>query len=202
MGRLLGMAVSVPDAASDDGRRALYRAIGELGEDGRTECSEACFGGARGGPPLPAAWTRRTGFLASRRLEPSLLPMGLRHAHRVAQAPRPARQRHRGGSSQGVGLGRVVRGAGLRPRRAAPADVRGGLSKPVSQRRPSGKPFPGIQPERTGWPACAPRASSCLGHLRASRCGPADARRGAVPRPGSHASEPDSRAVGSGQGRS
>lgn len=200
-GRIMGMAVSVPDTVSDAACRALYRAVGNwetavelgvlkivLGSRGVCRLSRL-----RGPATLvslrPGVWNR-----ASCRWV-SATP------HRAPQTSRPTRWGHRSIPGQGVGSGRVGGSDGLPPRWAARADVRRGLSESVSRGRPSLRPLSCIQSERTGRPAPPPPTASCLGDLRASRDGSVDARRGALLRSGTDASETDGDTIGDLTGR-
>ena len=177
-GRLLGMAVSVPDDVGDDARRALYRAIGNWEAAPRDDALQLTLGAQgvvrlsrqRGPATLvslrPSAWSR-----ASCR-------WGFRDPHRLAPASWPTRRWDQGHAGEGMGFGRGVRGLGLRPRRVARTNVGGGLPESVSHRLPAGEPFPPVQSERPVRPAREAPTASCLRNLRVSGCGPVDAWRG------------------------
>ena len=183
-GRLLGMAVSVPDTVGDGARRALYRAMGNwerTAGDGFLNLTMGTRGvihlRRRRGPAMlaslrPSAWNRASTRWVS--ATPIALP---RHPGRL-----------HGGTATAAGAGmdgvRVVRGVGLQARRVVGTDIRGGLPEPVSHRGSPGRPFPGISSERTSRPARAPPAFARRGDLRASRSGSVDARCRTVPRAG------------------
>ena len=199
-GRLLGMAVSVPDAVSDGARRALYRAIGNwerTAGDGFLNLTMGTRGvihlrRQRGPATLaslrPSVWNRASTRWVS--ATPVALP---RHPGRLRGGTAASRARAWAAAESSVAL--ACKHVGL-----PESVIRGGLPEPVSHRGSPGRPFPGFSSERTSPQTRAPPTVARRGDLRASRNGSVDDRCRTVPRAGPDASGAVGETVGGQSG--